>query len=65
MGPGPLVWPLEHWDGDTFAVSPVGENWPRGSRGSVTFEGDTVTVELLDANGWGTFTRVDADEPAD
>ncbi|MCT2061143.1 serine hydrolase domain-containing protein [Dietzia cinnamea] len=65
VGPGPLVWPLEHWDGDTFAVSPVGENWPRGSRGSVTFEGDTVTVELLDANGWGTFTRVDADEPAD
>ncbi|MBC7307251.1 MAG: hypothetical protein H5T80_10065, partial [Dietzia sp.] len=65
VGPGPLVWPLEHWDGDAFAVSPVGENWPRGSRGSVTFEGDTVTVELLDANGLGTFTRVDADEPAD
>lgn len=65
VGPGPLVWPLEHWDGDTFAVSPVGENWPRGSRGSVTFEGDTVTVELLDTNGLGTFTRVDTDEPAD
>ncbi|EFV90754.1 beta-lactamase, partial [Dietzia cinnamea P4] len=64
VGPGPLVWPLEHWDGDTFAVSPVGENWPRGSRGSVTFEGDTVTVELLDANGLGTFTRVDADDAA-
>ncbi|MGN0100255.1 MAG: serine hydrolase domain-containing protein [Dietzia sp.] len=59
VGPGPLVWPLEPWDGDTFAVSPVGENWPRGSRGSVTFEGDAVTVELLDANGLGTFTRVD------
>ncbi len=59
VGPGPLVWPLEHWDGDTFAVSPVGENWPRGSRGSVTFDGDTLVVKLLDANGLGTFTRVD------
>ena len=65
VGPGPLVWPLEHWDGDTFAVSPIGENWPRGSRGSVAFEGDAVTVELLDGNGLGTFTRVGADEPGD
>jgi hypothetical protein len=64
VGPGPQVWPLDHWDGDTFAVSPVGENWPPGSRGSVTFDGDTVTVELLDGNGLGTFTRV-GDEPAD
>ncbi|MEV8223001.1 serine hydrolase domain-containing protein [Dietzia maris] len=64
VGPGPQVWPLEHWDGDTFAVSPVGENWPPGSRGSVTVDGDTVTVDLLDGNGLGTFTRV-GDEPAE
>lgn len=65
VGPGPLVWPLEHWDGDTFAVSPVGENWPPGSRGSVTFDGDEMTVELLDTNGLGTFTRVGGDEQGD
>ncbi|KAA0919212.1 serine hydrolase [Dietzia sp. ANT_WB102] len=63
VGPGPLVWPLEHWDGDSFAVRPLGENWPPGSRSSVTFDGDRVTVELLDSNGLGTFTRVDVDEP--
>ncbi|MBB0993336.1 serine hydrolase, partial [Dietzia sp. SLG510A3-40A3] len=65
VGPGPQVWPLEHWDGDTFAVSPVGENWPPGSRGSVTVDGDTVTVDLLDGNGLGTFTRVGEDETGD
>ena len=63
VGPGPLVWPMEHWDGDTFAVSPESENWTPGSRGSVTFDGDGVTVALLDGNGLGTFARVD--EPAD
>ncbi|UVE96026.1 serine hydrolase [Dietzia sp. B32] len=65
VGPGPLVWPLEHWDGDTFAASPVGENWPPGSRGSVTLDGDTVTVEFLDGNGLGTFTRIGEDETGD
>lgn len=64
VGPGPQIWPLEHWDGPVFAASPEGESWPRGSRGSVTFDGDTVTVELLDADGLGTFTRVeDPDRP--
>lgn len=59
VGPGPQIWPLEHWDGPVFAADPRGENWPPGSRGSVTFDGDTVTVELLDADGLGTFSRVD------
>ena len=58
VGPDPQTWPLEHWDGPVFAASPRGGSWPPGSRGSVTFRGDTVTVELLDANGLGTFTRV-------
>ncbi|MFN3340928.1 MAG: serine hydrolase, partial [Dietzia sp.] len=38
VGRGAAPWPLEHWDGDTFATGPVGENWPPGSRGSVTFD---------------------------
>ena len=59
VGPGPQIWPLEHWEGPVFAASPAGENWPAGSRGTVTFAGDTVTVDLLDANGLGTFTRVE------
>ncbi|MDX2357973.1 serine hydrolase [Dietzia sp. PP-33] len=61
---GAEPWPLEHWDGDTFAASPESENWTPGSRGSVVFDGDEVTVELLDGNGLGTFTRAPAgDEP--
>lgn len=58
-------WPLEHWDGDTFAASPSGENWPAGSRGSVVFDDDndagTVSINLLDTDGWGTFARVEDD----
>lgn len=59
VGPRPQTWPLEHWDGPVYAAGPRGENWPPGSRGSVTFDGDTVTVELLDADGLGAFTRVE------
>ncbi|MBB1023741.1 MULTISPECIES: serine hydrolase [unclassified Dietzia] len=55
-----VAWPLEPWDGETFAVQPRSENWPPGSRGSVTFDDDEVTVELLDGNGLGTFTRAPA-----
>ena len=67
VGRGLAPWPLEHWDGDTYAASPESENWTPGSRGSVTFDGARVTVDLLDGNGLGTFTRVaepaDPDEP--
>lgn len=61
VGPGLAPWPLEHWDRDTFAVSPESENWTPGSRGSVTFDDDEVTVDLLDGNELGTFTRAGAD----
>ena len=59
VGPDRQTWRLEHWDGATFAISPEGENWPPGSRGSVTFDGDTMAVDLLDGDGMGTFTRVE------
>lgn len=52
-------WVLEHWDGDTYAASPTGENWPVGTRGSVVFDDDEVTVDLLNRRDLGTFTRVD------
>lgn len=59
VGPRQQTWPVEHWDGPVFAASPRGGNWPPGSRGSVTFRDGTVTVELLDTDGLGTFTRVE------
>ncbi|MFN3602085.1 MAG: serine hydrolase [Dietzia sp.] len=62
VGRDTAPWQLEHWDGDTFAAEPAGENWPPGSRGSVTFDDDEVTVELLDGNGLGTFTRAPTDD---
>lgn len=58
-------WPLEHWDGDTFAASPSGANWPAGTRGSVGFDDDELTIELLDRHGLGTFTRVEQDDADD
>lgn len=58
VGPDRQIWTLEHWDGATYAVSPEGENWTAGSRGSVTFDGPDVTVDLLNSNELGTFTRV-------
>ena len=61
-GPDREPWRLEHWDGDTFAASPAGGDWPAGTRGSVTFDDDEVTLDLLDSSGLGTFTRVAGDE---
>lgn len=62
VGRGVDPWPLEHWEGNTFAVSPTGENWPVGTRGSVIFDDDEVAISLLNENGLGTFTRVEEDE---
>jgi CubicO group peptidase (beta-lactamase class C family) len=62
IGPKPMVFPLRHWSGDTFALVPVGENAPPGSLAEVTFEARdwgiaAVTVDVWDENGLGTFTR--------
>lgn len=62
MGRGLEPWPLEHWDGDTFAVSPSGGNWPAGTRGSLLFDDDEMTINLLDANGLGTFVRAESSD---
>lgn len=58
VGRGRPPVPLRHWKGDTFAGGMSGEGWSPGSLGSVTFDGDTVRVDLLDDAGRGTFTRV-------
>ncbi|MEV7613021.1 serine hydrolase [Streptomyces sp. NPDC089799] len=60
LGPGPLRFPLTHYQGDTFSFETRGEN--AVGRTGVTFkgagtDGATVTVEYLDANGLGTFRR--------
>jgi hypothetical protein len=62
LGPRQMKFPLTHWDGDTFAISPGGENAPEGSVSSVKFTGQgghpgSMTVEYLNANGLGIFTR--------
>lgn len=62
IGPRPTEYPLDHWDGDTFAFFPTGENAVGIT--AATFTGDTasgqapsVRLEYYDANGLGTFTR--------
>lgn len=62
LGPAKPAFALEHWTGDTFVFTPRGENAPDGSRSAVTFlrDGDkavTMTVELYDEEGLGTFRR--------
>ena len=62
LGPARVAFPLEHWTGDTFVLTPRGENAPDGSRSAVTFVRESgkavaMTVEFLDENGLGTFRR--------
>ena len=59
---GAVRLPMTPWGGDTFAVAPRNENAPNGSLSSLTFtvgEGaaNGFTVEYLDGNGLGTWTR--------
>ncbi|KAA0911524.1 serine hydrolase [Pusillimonas sp. ANT_WB101] len=56
MGPAKHPMPISHWNGNTFAVMPLSENAPTGSRSSVAFtvEQDKVngfTVNYLNQNG--------------
>ncbi|MCX5379306.1 serine hydrolase [Streptomyces sp. NBC_00091] len=54
LGPGPLRFPLKHYDGDTFSFETTGEN--AVGRTGVFFSDGTVRVEYLDENHLGTFT---------
>jgi CubicO group peptidase (beta-lactamase class C family) len=57
VGPGTIVWPLEHWDGEVFVFEPLAENSPLGSVSQATFDGTTLVIEHLDEHGLGTFER--------
>ncbi|MEV6203422.1 serine hydrolase [Streptomyces sp. NPDC051771] len=57
LGPEPQEYRLTHYDGDVFSFETRGEN--AVGRTGVTFAGDgkSFTVEYLDREGLGTFTR--------
>ncbi|MFD3532826.1 serine hydrolase [Streptomyces sp. NPDC058664] len=57
LGPEPQTYRLTHYDGDTFSFETRGEN--AVGRTGVTFTPDAkaFTVEYLDQEGLGTFTR--------
>jgi CubicO group peptidase (beta-lactamase class C family) len=61
-GPNAMTFPLRHWSGTSFVLTPRGENAPDGSLSEVRFRGDeagmtALTVEMWDKQGLGTFTR--------
>ena len=61
IGPKPITFSLQHWDGDIFLFQPIGEN--AGGPGTVIFNrsgmgpSESVTIPFLDQNGMGTFVR--------
>lgn len=60
IGPKQLEFPLRHWDGNRFAYTPVGESANGISEVSFIPKGGRMaklTIENLDANHLGTFTR--------
>lgn len=57
LGPRPDTYALKHWDADTFTMSFVSENFPPRGVSAVSFTGDAMTVEFLDGDGMGSFTR--------
>jgi len=61
-GPELRSYPLAHWSGASFTMTPGGENAPAGTVSEVRFTGPAakrtaVTVEFWDENGLGSFTR--------
>lgn len=61
LGPAGVEWPMQHWDGDSFAIRPLSENQPQGSVSLVQFrdDGATLWVEHLDQDGLGSFRARD------
>jgi hypothetical protein len=61
LGPAQTVFPLQHYDRDVFSYLPAGEN--ASGLSGVTFQigpsqtASSVTLDNLDLNGQGTFTR--------
>lgn len=62
VGPGRVTFPLQHWDGDVFALAPAGEAAPPGSLSSVHFSvqsGRAIGFEaaFFDAHGLGRWSQ--------
>jgi len=62
LGPAGQRYPLEAWGADRFAMTPRGENAPKGSLASVTFkrsEGRVIgfNIPYLDKAGLGSWRR--------
>ena len=62
QGPKKTAFPMRHWDRDVFLYQPVGES--AAGLSGVTFtvgpdqKANQVTIENLNIQGLGTFTRV-------
>ncbi len=63
----PDVYPLTHWNRDTFIYTPIGENenYPAAVTFTIGPDGvaSAMTVASLDAGGQGTFTREEDSAP--
>lgn len=57
LGPKSYVYPLTHWDGDTFTFALSTENAPTGTISKAVFSGKTLNLEYFDTDKLGTFTR--------
>lgn len=58
MGPAlQRVYPLQHWDGDTFVFSPVNDSATPGSLSQASFNGRQLTLEHFNSLDMGVFTR--------
>ncbi|MFF0477568.1 serine hydrolase [Streptomyces sp. NPDC004284] len=57
LGPKPRSYPLTHYAGDTFSFPTAGENAVGLTGVAFTPDGKSFTVEYLNAEGLGTFTR--------
>ncbi|NNN31081.1 serine hydrolase [Streptomyces sp. S3(2020)] len=57
LGPEPQSYRLTHYDGDTFSFETAGENAVGRTGVSFAPNGKSFTVEYLDNEGLGTFTR--------
>ncbi|WP_035749064.1 serine hydrolase [Arthrobacter sp. 35W] len=63
LGPAGVVYPLTHWDGNTFSTPLASENAEPGSISKVEFtagadgRASSLVFEYFDKGGLGTFTR--------
>ncbi|WP_459616538.1 serine hydrolase [Bordetella sp. 2513F-2] len=62
LGPGKMRFPMQHWDGDTFAFVPAGEAELVDSLASIVFTMEQgkargFDIKFYDADGLGRWTR--------